>query len=161
MSWMELWSFVKLHRGSLDEGTARNIMWQVIEAANVCVNRCVFYRDIKMENLVVNQDTMEVKLIDFGCGVQMKKFGYEVFSGICYELLCWLSHRIASYIIIMCKCVKWTKPLSSRHKSVLSTRGHRGWQIPCKADNSVVASDPPVHDGVRILSHRIWPGSDQ
>ncbi|KAL1259381.1 hypothetical protein QQF64_009958 [Cirrhinus molitorella] len=60
---------------------AQRVMWQVIEATNVCVKRGVFHRDIKMENLLVNQDTMEVKLIDFGCGAQMKKLGYEVFSG--------------------------------------------------------------------------------
>uniref|UniRef100_A0A8C2C8A9 non-specific serine/threonine protein kinase n=1 Tax=Cyprinus carpio TaxID=7962 RepID=A0A8C2C8A9_CYPCA len=81
MPCMDLKSFVKLHGESLDEGTARNIMRQVIEAANVCVKRGVFHRDIKMENLLVNQDTMEVKLIDFGCGAQMKRFGYDVFSG--------------------------------------------------------------------------------
>ncbi len=88
MPCMDLKSFVKLHGESLDEGTTRNLMRQVIEAANVCVKHGVFHRDIKMENLLVNQDTMEVKLIDFGCGVQIKKFGYEVFSGMCHELLC-------------------------------------------------------------------------
>ncbi len=41
-----------------------------------------------MENLLVNQDTMEVKQIDSGCGAPMKKSVYEVFSGMCYELLC-------------------------------------------------------------------------
>ncbi len=65
---MDLRSFVKLHGERLDEGTARKVMWQAIEAANVCIIRGVFHRDIKMENLLVNQDTMEVKLIDFGCG---------------------------------------------------------------------------------------------
>uniref|UniRef100_A0A9J8DD21 non-specific serine/threonine protein kinase n=1 Tax=Cyprinus carpio carpio TaxID=630221 RepID=A0A9J8DD21_CYPCA len=79
---MDLRSFVKLHGERLDEGTARKVMRQAIEAANVCMKSGVFHRDIKMENLLVNQDTMEVKLIDFGCGAQLKKFAYEVFSGI-------------------------------------------------------------------------------
>ncbi|RXN24438.1 serine threonine- kinase pim-1-like protein [Labeo rohita] len=56
-------------------------MRQVIEAANVCNKHGVFHRDIKMENLLVNTNTMEVKLIDFGRGAQMEKFAYEVFSG--------------------------------------------------------------------------------
>ncbi|KAL0166130.1 hypothetical protein M9458_037974, partial [Cirrhinus mrigala] len=77
MPCMDLKNFVKLHGESLDEGMARKVMRQVIEAANVCITRGVFHRDIKMENLLVNQNTMEVKLIDFGCGVQMKKSGYE------------------------------------------------------------------------------------
>ncbi|RXN13320.1 serine threonine- kinase pim-2-like protein [Labeo rohita] len=81
MPCMDLKNFVKLHGESLDEGMARKVMRQVIEAADVCIKRGVFHQDIKMKNLLVNQDTMEVKLIDFGCGVQVKKFGYEVFSG--------------------------------------------------------------------------------
>ncbi|KAL0203515.1 hypothetical protein M9458_001533 [Cirrhinus mrigala] len=76
----DLKSFVKLHGERLDEGTARKFMRQVIEAANVCIKHGVFHRDIKMENLLVNTKIMEVKLIDFGCGAQMKKFAYEVFS---------------------------------------------------------------------------------
>ncbi|KAL0192247.1 hypothetical protein M9458_010543, partial [Cirrhinus mrigala] len=66
MPCMDLKSFVKLHGESLDEGTARNVMRQVIKAADVCIKRGIFHWDIKMENLLVNQDTMEVKLIDFG-----------------------------------------------------------------------------------------------
>ncbi|XP_026140957.1 serine/threonine-protein kinase pim-3-like [Carassius auratus] len=88
MPCMDLRNFLKLHGERLDEETARKVMQQVTEAANVCIKRGVFHRDIKMENLLLNQDTMEVKLIDFGCGVQIKRFGYEVFSGMCYELLC-------------------------------------------------------------------------
>lgn len=91
MPCIDLRNFVKLHGERLDEETARKVMQQVTEAANVCIKRGVFHRDIKMENLLLNQDTMEVKLIDFGCGVQMKRFGYEVFSGMCYELLCYLT----------------------------------------------------------------------
>ncbi|KAI2659016.1 Serine/threonine-protein kinase pim-2 [Labeo rohita] len=78
---MDLKSFVKLHGERFDEGMARKVMRQVIKAADVCIKRGVFHRDIKMENLLVNQHTVQVKLIDFGCGVQMKKFAYEDFSG--------------------------------------------------------------------------------
>ncbi|KAK2908986.1 hypothetical protein Q8A67_004823 [Cirrhinus molitorella] len=81
MPCMDLKSFVKLHGERLDEGAARKVMRQVIEAANVCVKHGVFHRDIKMENLLVNTNTMEVKLIDFGCGAQMKKLAYKVFRG--------------------------------------------------------------------------------
>ncbi|KTG34219.1 hypothetical protein cypCar_00024408 [Cyprinus carpio] len=80
---MDLKSFVKLHRERLDEGTARMVMRKATEDANVCIKHGVFHRDIKMENLLVNQDTMEVKLIDLidWCSALMKKFAYEVFSG--------------------------------------------------------------------------------
>lgn len=83
---VDLFSFVD-HRGSLDEGMAQNIMRQVIDAAKTCCDRGVFHRDIKLENILVNQDTMEVKLIDFGCGAIMKKSAFKVFHGMCYEVL--------------------------------------------------------------------------
>ncbi|XP_043073910.1 serine/threonine-protein kinase pim-2-like [Puntigrus tetrazona] len=67
---MDLKSFVKLHGQSLDEGMAQKIMRQVTVAADGCIKRGAFHRDIKMENLLVNQDTMEVKLIDFVCGTK-------------------------------------------------------------------------------------------
>ncbi|XP_026113544.1 serine/threonine-protein kinase pim-2-like isoform X3 [Carassius auratus] len=78
---VDLFSFLKLCGGSLDEGKARCIMLQVIEAAKTCCDRGVFHHDIKLQNLLVNQDTMEVKLIDFGCGAVMKKSAFKSFSG--------------------------------------------------------------------------------
>ncbi|KAL0203544.1 hypothetical protein M9458_001562 [Cirrhinus mrigala] len=75
MPCMDLKSFVNLHGERLDERTGRKVMRQVTEATNVCIKHVVFHRD--MENLLVNTKTLEVKLIDFGCGAQMKKFAYE------------------------------------------------------------------------------------
>ncbi|XP_026122126.1 serine/threonine-protein kinase pim-1-like [Carassius auratus] len=82
---MSLFSFVKL-RQRLEEGIARHLMWQVIHAANICCERGVFHRDIKLENILVNPDTLEVKLIDFGCGMLMKDSTYVTFSGT--EMYC-------------------------------------------------------------------------
>ncbi|XP_052456829.1 serine/threonine-protein kinase pim-2-like [Carassius gibelio] len=78
---MDLLSFMELHGGTLNEGTAQHVMRQVVRAANVCFDNGVFHRDIKPENLLVNQDTMEVKLIDFGCGALMKEAAFKVFCG--------------------------------------------------------------------------------
>ncbi|XP_026087069.1 serine/threonine-protein kinase pim-2-like [Carassius auratus] len=77
---VDLFTFVD-DEEKLDEGIARNIMRQIIDAAQTCCDRGVFHRDIKLENILVNQDTMEVKLIDFGCGTVMKKSTFESFSG--------------------------------------------------------------------------------
>ncbi|XP_048050290.1 serine/threonine-protein kinase GRIK2-like isoform X2 [Megalobrama amblycephala] len=74
-------SFIKLQGGRLDERTARHVMQQVIHAANVCCERGVFHRDIKPENVLINHDTLEVKLIDFGCGELMKESAYVAFRG--------------------------------------------------------------------------------
>ncbi|XP_039542937.1 serine/threonine-protein kinase pim-3-like [Pimephales promelas] len=78
---MDLSSFMKLHGGILDEQTARHVMRQVIHAAQISCKRGVLHLDIKLENLLVNHKTMEVKLTDFGCGALMKKTAFKVFSG--------------------------------------------------------------------------------
>ncbi|XP_068076681.2 serine/threonine-protein kinase pim-2 isoform X2 [Danio rerio] len=78
---MDLLHFLRHKDGPLDEKTGRHIMRQAIHAVSVCFDRGVFHRDIKLENLLVNPDTLEVKLIDFGCGAIVKKSGYKVFCG--------------------------------------------------------------------------------
>ncbi|XDV30791.1 hypothetical protein PO909_033635, partial [Leuciscus waleckii] len=78
----DLWHFSRRHHeGILDEDTARRIMAQATTAAHVCCRRGVFHRDVKLENLLINTETLEVKLIDFGCGDLLQEAGYERFSG--------------------------------------------------------------------------------
>lgn len=101
MPCMDLFRFIKHHGGHLDEKTGRHIMCQAIHAVSVCCDRGVFHRDIKLENILVNPDTMEVKLIDFGCGAIVKDSGYNVFSGMCYELRCHKNHILK----ILYKCM--------------------------------------------------------
>ncbi|XP_042573509.1 serine/threonine-protein kinase pim-1-like [Cyprinus carpio] len=67
--------------GIFDEDFARHVMQQVIEAADKCCSRGVLHRDIKLENLLVNTDTLDVTLIDFGCGDLLHEMPYNTFSG--------------------------------------------------------------------------------
>nr|XP_021324651.1 serine/threonine-protein kinase pim-3-like isoform X2 [Danio rerio] len=78
---MDLEAFLEVSGGVLSEKTAHTIMRQAVYAANVCCYRGVFHRDIKLQNLLVNPDTLEVKLIDFGCGDFMMESAYSLFSG--------------------------------------------------------------------------------
>ncbi|KAF4103808.1 hypothetical protein G5714_014795 [Onychostoma macrolepis] len=64
------------HSGLFREDLARYFMWQVIAAAAVCCSQGVIHRDIKMPNILVNTETLEVKLIDFGCGDLLKSLSY-------------------------------------------------------------------------------------
>ncbi|XP_053489832.1 uncharacterized protein LOC128613213 isoform X1 [Ictalurus furcatus] len=78
---MDVYSLCMSQKGVLDELLAKIIMLQVVEAARYCHNRGVFHRDIKAENLLFNPDTLEVKLIDFGCGDLWQDTPYEEYAG--------------------------------------------------------------------------------
>ncbi|KAI7808983.1 putative serine/threonine-protein kinase pim-1-like [Triplophysa rosa] len=78
---MDVSSFVENNGGSVTENTAQYIMGQATYAAQICCQRGVFHRDIKMENLLINPDMLEVKLIDFGCGDLLKRSAYKEYMG--------------------------------------------------------------------------------
>ncbi|XP_048067021.1 serine/threonine-protein kinase pim-3-like [Megalobrama amblycephala] len=77
----DLQNFLMRHGGKINESKARVVMRQVVTAARICGERGVFHSDIKLENLLINQNTMQVKLIDFGCSRPLKKSAYSSFSG--------------------------------------------------------------------------------
>lgn len=78
---MNLKEFTKLQNGCLSEAQTRDIMLQVIQAARHCCDRGVLHRDIKAQNLLINTDTLQVKLIDFGCGDLLKDTPYKKYAG--------------------------------------------------------------------------------
>ncbi|RXN15197.1 serine threonine- kinase pim-2-like protein [Labeo rohita] len=78
---IDLEKFLKCSGGVISEQVAQYIMWQTIYAANFCCYRGVFHRDIKLQNVLVNPTTLEIKLIDFGCGDLMNDSGYTACYG--------------------------------------------------------------------------------
>ncbi|XP_056110217.1 serine/threonine-protein kinase pim-2-like [Rhinichthys klamathensis goyatoka] len=77
----DVFDFLDHHEGILNEETARFIMAQATMAAHMCCRRGVFHSDIKAENLLINSETLEVKLIDFGCGDFLQESAYDIFCG--------------------------------------------------------------------------------
>ncbi|CAM4725729.1 unnamed protein product [Leuciscus chuanchicus] len=76
-----LFEFLGRHKGTLEENVVKAIMKQATLAAQACCQRGVLHRDIKLENLLINPDTLEVKLVDFGCGEILTNAGYTSFVG--------------------------------------------------------------------------------
>ncbi|XP_077053585.1 serine/threonine-protein kinase pim-3-like isoform X2 [Siphateles boraxobius] len=62
-----LLKFCLRNGGSLDEAVARGLMRQAVLAAEHCVDRGVFHKDIKTDNILVNTETLQLTFIDFGC----------------------------------------------------------------------------------------------
>ena len=52
-----------------------------MSAVDYIHSRDVFHRDIKAENIIVNSETLETKVIDFGCGCFFNSGYYSEFAG--------------------------------------------------------------------------------
>ncbi|XP_056320258.1 uncharacterized protein LOC130234002 [Danio aesculapii] len=78
---MDMDQFVSRYGNKISEVKARLVMHQVITAARICCERGVYHSSIKLENLLVNPHTFQIKLIDFGTGRPMKDTGYSTFWG--------------------------------------------------------------------------------
>ncbi|XP_049323834.1 serine/threonine-protein kinase pim-1-like [Astyanax mexicanus] len=78
---VDLETFLDSNGGSLTKTMVKDIMLQAVRAAMKCYQRGVLHRDIKPKNFVINTDTMELKLIDFGCGDWVRRDGYANFAG--------------------------------------------------------------------------------
>ncbi|KAF5889434.1 histone-lysine N-methyltransferase PRDM9-like, partial [Clarias magur] len=77
---MDLRDFCKLDNGRLAELVAQKVIQQVVRAARHCCERGVLHCDFE-QNLLINPDTLEVKLVDFGCAEVMTDELYTDFPG--------------------------------------------------------------------------------
>ncbi|XP_034147215.1 serine/threonine-protein kinase pim-3-like, partial [Esox lucius] len=67
--------------GAFSEDTARGIIKQAVLACCHRQDRGYLHRDVKGENLLLQTDTLQVKLIDFGCCNLLKEDPYHEYSG--------------------------------------------------------------------------------
>ncbi len=73
--------FLEVCGGSLVEDIAWFIVAKATAATDIICRHGVFHHDIKLENLLINTETLKVKLIDFGCGDLLQESGCNRFCG--------------------------------------------------------------------------------
>lgn len=102
---------------AMSESKARIILQQVLYAARHCQERGVFHRDIKEENILLNPQSLMVKLIDFGCGDILRDTPYTSLAGNCTsEMSCIDENLVSDHSDDLIGC------LSFRHPEFSTTR---------------------------------------
>ncbi|EAY03124.1 CMGC family protein kinase [Trichomonas vaginalis G3] len=61
-----LFELMRDHKQPFDEKTSLLIIYQLLKALSIMHAKNLFHRDIKPENCMINKDTYELKLADFG-----------------------------------------------------------------------------------------------
>ena len=67
----------------LSEDEARRFFLQLLHTIQECHYAGVLHRDLKDENILVNQLTGDIKVIDFGSGAFLQEEEYTDFDGEC------------------------------------------------------------------------------
>lgn len=83
-TYMGLFDFIVSKGRKITEDLAQVIMRQAIQAAIQCFRRRVFHMDIKLEDFMINTETFEVKLFDFGHADLLRTNGYSESLGMFY-----------------------------------------------------------------------------
>ncbi|KAJ8412340.1 hypothetical protein AAFF_G00146070 [Aldrovandia affinis] len=77
----DLFMYCQEQGGVLNEDKAHNVTRQLLGALQHCHDHGVVHRDVKPENILIQTETQEIKLIDFGCGDPLMDTPYTEFSG--------------------------------------------------------------------------------
>ncbi|CBY34762.1 unnamed protein product [Oikopleura dioica] len=77
---VDLFDYIR-ESGRMGEAEAQDVFKQIVVAVSHIHSKGVVHRDIKDENVILDRDTGEIKLIDFGCGTLLKESAYRDFSG--------------------------------------------------------------------------------
>jgi len=67
--------------GCLEEGEARLLFLQIVKAAIALYDAGIVHRDIKDENILVDVESHDIRLIDFGSGTFLHDGVYNDFEG--------------------------------------------------------------------------------
>jgi len=89
----DLFDFIS-ERGPLPEDLSKRIFHQIVETVIQCHLRGVVHRDIKDENIIIDEKTKDIRLIDFGSGAVFQNDIYTTFDGThVYAPPEWIKYR--------------------------------------------------------------------
>lgn len=90
---IDLWDFIN-DNGPINEKLAKLFFTQIVNTVLEMKSKGVLHRDIKDENILVNLNTFELKLIDFGAGTFYTNEDLIDFQGTrVYSPPEWISHQ--------------------------------------------------------------------
>ena len=69
--WIDLFEFCNRY-GSQPENIAKVVIEQLVKCLDKLLTSGICHMDIKDENILINQQTLEIKIIDFGCAQNVK-----------------------------------------------------------------------------------------
>jgi serine/threonine protein kinase len=72
-----LLDFITRRNPEVCETVARVFMQQAVLAVQHCIEHGVFHNDIHAQNFLLKRNSLDLKLIDFGCGQLFSSEGYE------------------------------------------------------------------------------------
>ncbi|TRY88351.1 hypothetical protein DNTS_033792 [Danionella cerebrum] len=74
-------SYLEVHYlencGSIDGGTASRFRHQLLDAVKHCFSHGIFHGDLHLENVLVSESSLDLKVIDFGCALAIDDEPFE------------------------------------------------------------------------------------
>ena len=78
--YIDLFDYIT-QKGVVSERSSRYLFRQIIEAVRYCLSVGVVHRDVKDENILIDLNTNQIKLIDFGSGTFLREGPYSEYEG--------------------------------------------------------------------------------